>query len=300
MLGIIIHEAWMNDKARTLCYTGCKLKCADKKSCSLTQFETFSVLAGIGHVHGGTSVRNNADEVLSAFRESTGLDLDNMTLLRTALTHGSFLNEHANLDWEDNERLEFLGDAVLDLLLGDYLFHAFPAAKEGQLTSLRAALVRRSTLARFARSLDLGSFLFMGHGEVETGGRDRDATLCAAFEALIGALYLDKDMARVADLVMPMVSEEIEGASADVADKDPKSRLQEFAQGMLGVTPRYQTIGSEGPDHAKTFTVSVYVGDRGVGTGVGHSKQLAAQEAAADAFAHLDTWYTVESEVGAG
>jgi ribonuclease-3 len=232
----------------------------------------------------------DVEEILGQFSERNGLSFANRALLRTALTHRSFLNEHGDLDWEDNERLEYLGDAVLDFLLADYLFEKFPNAPEGELTALRAALVRRETLSRLASRLDIGSALLMGHGEVETGGRSRPATLCAAFEAVVGALYLDKDLTAVSEFVLPMMQEELSGARTEVEDKDPKSRLQELAQATLGVTPRYRTVAAEGPDHAKMFRVQVSIGDVVYGEGEGPSKQLAAQAAAIDALARDDEW----------
>ena len=206
------------------------------------------------------------------------------------LTHRSYLNEHADLDWEDNERLEYLGDAVLDFVLAEYLYRGFPAAPEGELTGLRAALVRRETLARLAQRLDIGPALFMGHGEVETGGRERTPNLCGAFEAVVGALYLDQGLQNVTAWVMPLMEVELTGAHAEVADKDPKSRLQELAQSKLGITPRYRTVSAEGPDHAKTFTVEVALGEAVSGRGEGPNKQLAAQRAALDALARAGEW----------
>ena len=224
------------------------------------------------------------------FAQQNGLAFENPTLLRTALTHRSFLNEHPQLDWEDNERLEFLGDAVLDFLLAGYLFARFPGAPEGELTALRSALVRRSTLAGFARQLAVGLALFMGNGEADTGGRERDVTLCAAFEAVIGAYYLDAGLPAVQSFIVPLIERALSQAQAEVADKDPKSRLQELAQGQLGITPRYSTLKAEGPDHARQFTVQVHIGDMLCGEGTGPSKQVAAQQAAADALTHQATW----------
>jgi ribonuclease-3 len=229
-------------------------------------------------------------ESLNQFAGERGLEFLDSSLLRTALTHRSYLNEHPDLDWEDNERLEYLGDAVLDFLLAEYLFLRLPNAPEGELTALRAALVRRDTLARFAKELAIGSALLVGHGEAETGGRERPATLCAAFEALVGALYLDQGLGGVCDFVMPLVEREFESACIEVAGKDPKSRLQELAQGELGLTPRYRTTQAEGPDHAKLFTVQVSVGEVVCGEGEGSSKQAAAQRAAADALVHVEAW----------
>lgn len=227
---------------------------------------------------------------LQEFATRNALPFEDWSLLRTALTHRSYLNEHPDLDWDDNERLEYLGDAVLDFLLAEFLFKRFPAAPEGELTSLRAALVRRETLARLAQGIGIGQALLMGYGEAETGGRARPATLCAAFEAIIGALYLDQGLEAVRQWLLPIMERELEAACAEVADKDPKSRLQEKAQGLLGVTPRYRTVYAEGPDHAKTFTVEVTIGDMVCGVGQGPNKQQAAQQAALDALAHLHIW----------
>jgi len=235
-----------------------------------------------------------ADEpaAIEAFAARWGLTFGDLSLLRMALTHRSYLNEHPELDWDDNERLEYLGDAVLDLLLGEHLYLSFPLAREGELTALRAALVRRSTLARFAEELGIGEALFMGHGEIETGGRERAATLCGAFEAVVGALYLDQGSGGAAALVMPLVEAELTAAQVEVSDKDPKSRLQELSQGALGVTPRYRTVNAEGPDHAKMFTVEVSIAGVVCGVGLGSAKQIAAQEAAIAALANRDAWAT--------
>jgi ribonuclease-3 len=232
----------------------------------------------------------DVEDILDEFSERNGLSFKDRSLLRTALTHRSYLNEHGDVDWEDNERLEYLGDAVLDFLLADYLFEKFPNASEGELTGLRAALVRRETLSRLAARLDIGNALLMGHGEVETGGRSRPATLCAAFEAVVGALYLDRDLTAVSEFVLPMMQAELGGARTEVEDKDPKSRLQEMAQAALGMTPRYRTVSAQGPDHAKTFRVQVSIGDTVYGEGEGPSKQLAAQSAALDALGRVSDW----------
>jgi ribonuclease-3 len=146
---------------------------------------------------------------LSELEKKLGIAFDDKSLLQRALTHRSYLNEHPEFPLEDNERLEFLGDAVLDFLTGEYLYHRFPELKEGPLTSLRSVLVRRTTLARFARHWDLGSHMLMGHGEAESGGRNRAASLCAAFEAVVGALYLDQGIGSVQRLVEPLIVPEI-------------------------------------------------------------------------------------------
>jgi ribonuclease-3 len=215
------------------------------------------------------------------------VDFHDKSLLQRALIHRSYLNEHPEFPLEDNERLEFLGDAVLDFVTGAYLYHRFPELREGPLTNLRSMLVRRSTLARFARHLQLGSHMLMGHGEAESGGRHRPANMCAAFEALIGALYLDQGLDSVRRLLEPLILPEISRALQESLEKDPKSHLQELAQAKLHRTPRYATIAESGPDHAKEFTVEVTIGDQVYGQGQGLSKQQAAQAAARAALHEL-------------
>jgi ribonuclease-3 len=209
------------------------------------------------------------------------------SLLQRALTHRSYLNEHPGFTYDDNERLEFLGDAVLDFVTAEYLYHRFPELAEGPLTSLRSAVVRRETLARFARHLDLGRHMLMGHGESESGGRDRPATLCAAFEALVGAIYLDQGLEAVRRFVEPLFEPVVAHIIREQSDKDAKSLLQELAQGQFRCTPRYATVAESGPDHAKEFTVVVTICGEPYGQGTGHSKQQAAQEAAKAALERL-------------
>ena len=228
--------------------------------------------------------------------ERLGVDFRDKSLLQRALIHRSYLNEHPEFPLEDNERLEFLGDAVLDFVTGEYLYHRFPEMREGPLTSLRSVLVRRSTLARFAREWDLGRHLQMGHGEAESGGRNRPATLCAAFEALVGALYLDQGIDAVQRLIAPLVVPEISRTLQERLDKDPKSSLQEMAQARMHHTPRYTTVGERGPDHAKQFTVAVTIGDRVFGQGQGPSKQQAAQAAAKEALELLASTRVAETQ----
>ena len=228
--------------------------------------------------------------------ERLGVDFRDKSLLQRALIHRSYLNEHPEFPLEDNERLEFLGDAVLDFVTGEYLYHRFPEMREGPLTSLRSVLVRRSTLARFAREWDLGRHLQMGHGEAESGGRNRPATLCAAFEALVGALYLDQGIDAVQRLIAPLVVPEISRTLQERLDKDPKSSLQEMAQARMHHTPRYATVGERGPDHAKQFTVAVTIGDRVFGQGQGPSKQQAAQAAAKEALELLASTRVAETQ----
>lgn len=222
------------------------------------------------------------------FEQASGLSFRDKTLLQRALTHRSHLNESRYLIQADNERLEFLGDAVLDFLVGEYLYNRFPEMREGMLTNLRSALVREETLASFAQRLDLGQHLVMGRGEADSGGRDRPATLCASFEALVGALYLDQDLDAVKSLVFPLIEPALPQFVDIAAYKDAKSRLQEWSQNEFRATPRYETASADGPDHDKRFTVHAMIDGHVWGVGSGKSKQHASQEAATNALLYID------------
>ncbi len=213
-------------------------------------------------------------------------------LLRRALTHTSYANEHVaegGAPMEDNERLEFLGDAILDFIAAKWLYHHFPHLDEGRLTSLRAALVRASTLAQFAESVQLSDHLLLGKGEAESGGRHRANILSDTFEALMGALYLDQGFDAVCAYFEQMIERVAPVVLNENLDRDPKSQLQEWSQARLAVTPRYKLVGAEGPDHAKTFTVEVWLGERVAAVGAGSSKQVAEQAAARAALSSLVT-----------
>lgn len=219
-------------------------------------------------------------EDLIAFEEKIGLKFNNYSVLSRALTHRSFLNENPAGSLEDNERLEFLGDAVLDFVVGAYLYHRFPEMAEGELTSLRAALVRSESLAEFARGWELGRFLRVGYGEAENGGRERTPILCATFEAVIGAIYLDLGLEQARPLIERLIAPALVKIMDESLHKDAKSEFQVWAQARFNITPRYQVVATAGPDHAKLFTVQVLVGDTAWGEGEGRSKQVAAQAAA--------------------
>jgi ribonuclease-3 len=208
------------------------------------------------------------------------------SLLRRALTHRSYLNEHTDA-LEDNERLEFLGDAALDFLTGAWLYNHFPEIDEGQLTRMRSALVRTEQLAHFAQEIGLGEVLLLGRGEEASGGRERPALLCGAFEALVGAIYLEGGLEAVSAFVEPRLAQAMAVIFEDESLFDARSQLQVWAQAEMGLTPRYRTVDSHGPDHAREFEVEVAVGDEVRGRGVGKSKQDAAQQAAADALARI-------------
>lgn len=208
-----------------------------------------------------------------------GLHFANLHLLVRALTHRSYVNENSNAV-EDNERLEFLGDAVLDFVVGAWVYNHFPEMQEGNLTRMRSALVRTDTLAKFARQLDLGPALRLGRGELASGGRQRDNLLCATFEAVIGAMYLDTGIPAVETFVEPLLADVSSKVISQEEIYDPKSTLQEWTQSNKLGTPRYTTVASSGPDHARVFVVEVQVNGKGYGRGEGTSKQTAAQAAA--------------------
>lgn len=217
---------------------------------------------------------------LDRLEERLGVRFRDRSLLQRALTHRSYLNENPAYPFPHNERLEFLGDAIVDFLVGEYLFNRFPEMQEGELTALRAALVRTEALATFARAIDLGRFLLLGRGEESSGGRDRALLLAGAFEALVGAIYLDQGLDVTRDWLLALVTPAARQAVTGAYSKDPKSLLQEVAQAELSITPQYRTVAESGPDHAKEFTVQVLLGDEVRGEGTGRSKQAAAQNAA--------------------
>ena len=220
------------------------------------------------------------------FSQRLGLKFNNIGLLTRALTHRSYFNEHRDAI-EDNERLEFLGDAVLDFLVAAWLYHRFPEMAEGQLTRLRAALVGNEQLAQFASELQLGQAMRLGHGEAENGGRDRFPLLGSTFEALIGALYLDQNIDVVWSFMDPILDTSVKKIMINQVEHHPKSILQEWSQSKGFGTPIYKTVGDSGPDHDKYFEVEVLIDGDKYGYGMGHSKQAAAKIAARDALEKL-------------
>lgn len=225
-------------------------------------------------------MNRKSDMNLADFETALGFVFRDKSLLTRALTHRSFLNENPDLPYLDNERLEFLGDAILDFFAAEFLYQRFPEMTEGELTSLRAALVRGESLARFAAEAGLPPYLFMSRGEAAAGGRERAPLLAGAFEALIGALYLDQGLNPARQLVVRFLAPAAERIHQERLDRDAKSMLQELSQGRLAVTPQYRLVESRGPDHAKEFTIEVVLKDQVYGAGVGRSKQLAEQQAA--------------------
>ena len=217
---------------------------------------------------------------LDELAREAGVAFADPALLQRALTHRSYINEHPSAV-EDNERLEFLGDACLDMTSAAWLYQRFPELDEGELTRLRSSLVRTEQLAEFARELGLGEVVMLGKGEAASGGRDRIALLCDVFEAFVGAIYLDGGHEAVEKFMEARFDRAVTRALDDGSLIDPRSRLQIWAQAELNATPRYTTVDSHGPDHAREFVVEVEVGEALRSRGQGRSKQEAAQDAAA-------------------
>ena len=208
----------------------------------------------------------------------------NRQLLEQALVHRSFINEQGWSPADSYERLEFLGDAVLELAISNELYQRCPGLTEGELTKGRAALVCQEALARVARRLNLGDFVLLGKGEEASGGRGRDTILAAAFEAVAAAVYLDRGYPHARKFILRVMAPELDDfLSRGEAPEDPKSHLQEYVQSLGRPTPRYRVVSSDGPAHGPTFTVEVLVEDEVVGTGLGRSKVSAEREAARDA-----------------
>ena len=216
----------------------------------------------------------------SSLARSLGLSFNNLDLLTEALTHRSYLNEHREYAGSHNERLEFLGDAVLELAATDFLFRKFLAKPEGELTAYRAALVNTVSLAESAQALGINDYLLLSKGEARDTGRARDVILADAFEAIIGAIYLDSGYANAEAFIARNLYGKLDEVIAKRSYQDAKSRFQELAQEKRGTTPSYKTLSEEGPDHSKLFTVGIFIGKDEIARGEGQSKQEAEQQAA--------------------
>ncbi len=227
-------------------------------------------------------------EDLVEIESKLGVTFRDKSLLQRALVHRSYLNESPDYRLTDNERLEFLGDAVIDFVAAEFLYNHYPEMDEGHLTRLRAALVRTESLAAQARALELGRYLRLGRGEIASGGRDRPNNLCGAFEALMGAVYLDQGLETVRRLLVGRFEPVAEQVCQAQADRDAKSLLQEIIQAETQITPTYHLVGQSGPDHDREFTVEVRLDRQVIGRGRGRSKQAAEQAAAQDALGNSD------------
>ena len=216
-----------------------------------------------------------------------GVHFDDILLLTRSLTHRSYLNEHPEA-LEDNERLEFLGDAVLDFLVGEWLYNRFPEMEEGDLTQMRSAFVQTNQLADFAIKIGIENAVRLGRGEIKSGGKLRNTLLCDVFEAFIGAMLLDQRINKVKDFVYPLLEGAVDEIIEKHKDEDPKSQLQEWVQAHGYHPPRYRTIRVFGPDHAKVFEVETKVNNRVVGAGKAKSKQAAEKIAARAALESIE------------
>lgn len=219
---------------------------------------------------------------LAKFQDSADVHFENEALLALAFVHKSYVNEHPD-EKGYNERLEFLGDAVLELSVTDFLYHNYPAQPEGQLTNWRSALVKGKNLARVARTLNLGEYLQLSRGEEISGGREKDYILANTTEALIGAIYLDKGFEVANQFILRNVVAMLNEIIAQGLNIDSKSRIQELAQEKLSITPSYELLSETGPDHGKIFEMGIFFGKEQVEKGTGPSKQEAEQAAARNA-----------------
>ncbi len=225
------------------------------------------------------------NDSFARLQDILGVTFNNLSLLEEALTHSSYVNE--NPAAVANERLEFVGDAVLGLILAEKLFRDYPELEEGDLTRMRSRLVRRTSLAAIARSIDLGDYLYLGRGEATSQGRIKTANLAGALEAVFAAVYLDQDWKSTRECVIRIFKDELERIRHEQHGDDYKSRLQELAQLRYHATPHYRIIGETGPYHARQFTAEAIVEEKILAQGTGRSKKLAEAEAARAALSDL-------------
>lgn len=216
----------------------------------------------------------------SPFERAIGITFHNKTVLQQAFTHRSYINENPKSGLEHNERLEFLGDAVLELVVTDHLFRTYPTHTEGDLTAYRSALVNAVVASDVAQGLNMNEYLLLSKGEQKDTGRARQTILANAYESFIGALYLDQGYGVCEHFIKATLLPKLTDIIKLKAWKDPKSSVQEEAQERLGVTPSYEVIGEVGPDHDKWFTVGIFFGEKKIAEGKGRSKQEAQQVAA--------------------
>ena len=221
------------------------------------------------------------------FAEKNGIPLQNLELLNVALTHTSYANEHKNEVIHDNERLEFLGDAVLDLVVGEYLFLRFPSWPEGELTRAKASVVCKTACAECAANFHVGDYMLLGKGEEMSGGRTRVSILGDAFEAVIGAIYLDNDYQVAARFILGHMKKFLDLIDRGEYDHDYKTDLQELVQRQGDIEIHYDVVHDEGPDHDKTIWMEITVNGKVLGRGIGKNKKEAAQKAAKEALAKI-------------
>ncbi len=224
---------------------------------------------------------------MGRLEKQIGYSFKKKAMLKRALTHKSFANEQKLAASEHNERLEFLGDAVLELAVSEFLMNRFPEFSEGDLSKMRAAIVNEKQLAGLARRFHLGEFLYLGRGEEQTSGREKDSLLADAYEAVLGGVYLDRGFKKAVDVVRRHYSELMGGAPYERFYQDYKTELQEKSQSRFRAVPKYRLVSETGPDHDKIFEVELYVRNELMGRGRGRNKKTAEQEAAKQALEHL-------------
>lgn len=229
---------------------------------------------------------------LAAFQKILGVSFEHPSLLEQALVHSSYINENPHFAPTSNERLEFLGDAVLGLVITERLYHDLPSSAEGELTKLRATLVCRDTLARTAKAIRLGDFLYLGKGEEASGGRRKPINLAGGLEAVIAAIFLDLGSTVAKEFILRLFEKQLEKAVTQGGEADYKSQLQEYIQAREQQAPAYLVVEAEGPDHDRSFIVEVRVGDTALGRGTGKSKKAAETEAARSALEQLSHNFT--------
>lgn len=225
---------------------------------------------------------------LEALQKTIGVSFANIALLEQALVHRSFLNENPYFPLPTNERLEFLGDAVLNLVIAESLYHQFSHLSEGELTQVRASLICKETLAHLASSLKLGNYLYLGRGEEISGGREKQTNLANALEAVIGAIFLDQGLAPAKEFILKLLTPQLLRTKQEGITLNYKTLLQEYTQAEYQQTPVYRLRETTGPDHKKSFKVEVILGDKILGVGSGKSKQAAEMEAARSAWEKLN------------
>jgi len=213
-------------------------------------------------------------KTIETLEKKLGYEFKDKKLIIEALTHKSYKQPY------DNERLEFLGDAVLDLVVGEYLFRKFQNSDEGKLSKIRASLVNETGFDKLARSLNLGDYILLSNAEDNNGGREKSSLLSNAFEAIMGAIYLEAGLAKVEEIAIRLIESNHKEISLDSLFRDFKTTLQELTQARLGITPEYKVIASRGPDHQKEFEVAVYIDNKEYARALGKSKKIAQQEAA--------------------
>ena len=229
---------------------------------------------------------------LTILQQTLGISFNDASLLVQALVHSSYVNENPGFAPSSNERLEFLGDAVLDWIVAEKLYRDFPHLNEGEMTKLRTALVRRDTLFSIARAIGLGDYLYLGKGEEAGGGRHKPANLAAALEAVIAAIFLEQGPSAVRNFILKLLDTELQKVISRGSAVDYKSELQELIQAKEQQTPDYHVIKTMGPDHGKIFTVEVRLGRTILGKGSGKSKKVAESEAARSALEELPANFT--------